>query len=47
MLSKKDKEILENLIDYISTPKNFNNVNEDRLFNLQEAADLILDYDDD
>jgi|TARA_R110001599_G_C11985769_1_gene635406 hypothetical protein len=47
MLSKKDKEILENLIDYINNPKKFKNVNEDRLINLQEGAELILDYDDD
>jgi len=46
MLSKKDKEILENLIDYINNPKKFKNVNEDRLLNLQDAVELILDYDD-
>jgi len=46
MLSKKDREILEDLADYINNPNKFKNVNEDRLLNLQDAVELILDYDD-
>ena len=44
--ANKIKEILENLIDYINNPKKFKNVNEDRLLNLQDAVESILDYDD-